>query len=581
MKKFTLQLFILFLISVAASAGTGNTAPHLSHLKQSPGLHTDGISFYSQDFAGGIPAGWQTVDSSGSQLNWQWTLTGASELPGTLSDSSLSTSGTTASNGYIIFDSDAGQGTFGTENSWLVSTAINAAGKTNVHLTFNEFFAQFNASTGVVWVSNDSVNWVDVFHAENGLSTDMATPNPDAQDIDISAIADNQPKVYIAFQWTGWWDYYWMVDDITLYSVPSEDVGIIDIWEPTTGCTFLTDTEKVSISIFNFGTDSISNIDVTYEIDGLGPIAPETFTDTIAPGTFKDYTFITRADVSAPGTHTITAYTLIPTDADMTNDTFRVNLFNGPHQVQKASGYTMGFEANEDLSGWMVLDVNSDGTMWQLSSTVPHTGARDAMYQKNYPGNATNDILFSTCLQLDSGEVYQASFWYRTFSPSTDARMRVRLYTDQTANSNILTIFPLDTVKNFNYLQYVQGNITVSTTGTYYVGWQVLDDSSKSTSLFIDDFNISTVTGVPVFGSNTNDVVVYPNPNNGTFTIRNLDTFKGAVNVSVIDMMGRMVYQSDVANQQQLDLNLNQPAGIYTVRISSDEGVVTRQISVY
>ena len=42
----------------------------------------------------------------------------------------------------------------------------------------------------------------------------------------------------------------------------------------------LTNTEAVTISIFNYGLNDASNFDVTYQIDG-GPLVTETYTGTI------------------------------------------------------------------------------------------------------------------------------------------------------------------------------------------------------------------------------------------------------------------------------------------------------------
>ena len=77
------------------------------------------------------------------------------------------------------------------------------------------------------------------------------------------------------------------------------------------------------------------------------------------------------------------------------------------------------------------------------------------------------------------------------------------------------------------------------------------------------------------------DVVVYPNPNNGTFSIANLKSFNGAAQVTVLDMMGRTVYQQSVGGLDKITMNLAaQAAGVYTVRISNDAQVLNKLITI-
>jgi len=176
-------------------------------------------SLLTQDFSSATfpPTGWTRTIISGP-LTW----TRGTSL--TLGYNTLSSLGSTFSNGYAIANSDALGGTIA-ENCVLTSPVINCTGKPYVWLKFNEFFRLFTVghSTGHVEVSNNGSTWTTVYSAETGLILNQSTANPHLEDVDISSVAANQATVYVRFHWTGQYDYYWVVDDIDVYSRPQYD----------------------------------------------------------------------------------------------------------------------------------------------------------------------------------------------------------------------------------------------------------------------------------------------------------------------------------------------------------------------
>ncbi len=74
--------------------------------------------------------------------------------------------------------------------------------------------------------------------------------------------------------------------------------------------------------------------------------------------------------------------------------------------------------------------------------------------------------------------------------------------------------------------------------------------------------------------------LIYPNPSNGSFTIEQKTS--GKVSVEIIDLNGRTVYtSSENASgnfKKQIDTKL--PAGVYVVKVSSDEGQSTSKLII-
>lgn len=102
--------------------------------------------------------------------------------------------------------------------------------------------------------------------------------------------------------------------------VNDNDVGVIDINQPVDG--LLSENETIEITIRNFGVNTQSNFNVTYQIDG-GTVITETFTGSIESATNETFTFSATADLSSVGeTYSITASTALATDEDTSNDAF-------------------------------------------------------------------------------------------------------------------------------------------------------------------------------------------------------------------------------------------------------------------
>ncbi|WP_310992520.1 GEVED domain-containing protein [Aequorivita marina] len=98
----------------------------------------------------------------------------------------------------------------------------------------------------------------------------------------------------------------------------NNDIGVASIDTPITGT--LSNSETVSVTIFNYGQESASNFPVTFQVDG-GAVVSETFTGTIESAETAQYTFTATANLGTVGeTYEITAATNLTGDEDASND---------------------------------------------------------------------------------------------------------------------------------------------------------------------------------------------------------------------------------------------------------------------
>lgn len=107
------------------------------------------------------------------------------------------------------------------------------------------------------------------------------------------------------------------------YQAAALDAGVIAIVSPSTGCQ-LGSGETVSVSVKNFGSDTISNFMVVYDLQG-SPVT-ETITDTIFPGDTLLFTFSATANLSVPGLYSIDSWTILPGDSIPQNDSLGIQV---------------------------------------------------------------------------------------------------------------------------------------------------------------------------------------------------------------------------------------------------------------
>jgi hypothetical protein len=102
------------------------------------------------------------------------------------------------------------------------------------------------------------------------------------------------------------------------------DIGVTNITNPITGT--LSSAETITIEIFNYGENEVSNFEVSYSVNG-GDSVTETFTGTIASGTTAEYSFTGTADMSTvEEMYTIVATVSLTEDEDAENDSYEVEI---------------------------------------------------------------------------------------------------------------------------------------------------------------------------------------------------------------------------------------------------------------
>ncbi|MFC5269459.1 T9SS type A sorting domain-containing protein [Adhaeribacter terreus] len=195
------------------------------------------------------------------------------------------------------------------------------------------------------------------------------------------------------------------VTALTPASTLATDAGITAISAPNSGCA-LTNAETITVTVKNHGTTAQSNIPVSYKIGATGTPVNEIIAGPIAANTSVNYSFITKANLSALGTYSIEARTNLTGDLAPTNDVLtRSVVLSAAPAVPTIS--TTG-PASFCTGGTVTLTAASTttGTTYQwFKNGTEISGATNATYSANATGSYTVVASLNGCTSAASAAV--------------------------------------------------------------------------------------------------------------------------------------------------------------------------------
>ena len=327
MKKFTILAGVMILSLSVFGQSFERTAPnakmmddgrvkHLSQ-KQAESLNGSETPIWSEDFASGIPSTWLNFGTanlvSDTDAVWEYrgTVTNPSNTVGSRGaymSNQTPMSSATASNGFVIFDSDfldnAGvAGNFGNgiaaapHLAELITDMIDLTQHSIIDLSFTQYYRRFAGPAGSQAVPATYVDFsVDggaTFPYSVTLNSSVAVNSSTATNDVVNIIAGSyiggQDSVKIRFRFDG--DYYfWCIDDIQILETPANRMSFTEwqgapaqdiIYGPSTtgsarmGHMTLKQARGISFdaNAVNSGTAAQSNVKLSVKVlDELGTL---------------------------------------------------------------------------------------------------------------------------------------------------------------------------------------------------------------------------------------------------------------------------------------------------------------------
>ena len=189
----------------------------------------------------------------------------------------------------------------------------------------------------------------------------------------------------------------------------SNDIGVVSVDSPVSG--LLSDSESVTVSIFNYGEESVSNFDVSYQLDS-GAIITETYTGTVASIETVQHTFSTSADLSIVGTtYDICAYTTLEGDEDSSNNNFCAEIQHlNPNDLGVTGILAPISGTNLSATELVTIEITNFGGAEQSNFEVSYE-LNGITVTETVPGpltgNSSLDYIFSQSLDLSAFGSYE------------------------------------------------------------------------------------------------------------------------------------------------------------------------------
>ena len=189
----------------------------------------------------------------------------------------------------------------------------------------------------------------------------------------------------------------------------SNDIGVVSVDSPVSG--LLSDSESVTVSIFNYGEESVSNFDVSYQLDS-GTVITETYTGTVASIETVQHTFSTSADLSIVGTtYDICAYTTLEGDEDSSNNNFCAEIQHlNPNDLGVTGILAPISGTNLSATELVTIEITNFGGAEHSNFEVSYE-VNGVTITETVPGpltgNSSLDYIFSQSLDLSAFGSYE------------------------------------------------------------------------------------------------------------------------------------------------------------------------------
>ncbi len=273
------------------------------------------------------------------------------------------------------------------------------------------------------------------------------------------------------------------------------------------------DSISPSITIRNNGSTNLTSLTINYQIDGL-TLNQINWIGNLAPYAI-DKISISNAFINN-GAHTFKAFCSNPnsgTDQNLNNDTVIVNFKSHDQPLLTTLNLTTDNFGAETT--WLIRDA---------TGAVLYEGGG---YQSVTGGQTINEsiCLYDSCFQFILKDSYGDGFCCATGNGSI-------LYTED-ATGDTLAI-----------------------------------NNTFNNDSIVFPFCIGTSTGIND-ELNESQFNIYPNPNNGTFTILNKNS--KPIQITIFDVIGKLVYQSEKLQQKVINIDIHTvKKGVYFVLILND-----------
>lgn len=388
------------------------------------------------------------------------------------------------------------------------------------------------------------------------------------------------------------------------YNCTPYDLGLTNIISPGTlilpSCSN-DNTIPIKVNLRNWGTNTLDTIPLAYSVDGQAAILDTLYT-SLGTGLAIDFTFNTPLNLTI-GNHSLAIWSTYPNDGNSLNDSLTdsliiynsnpatlplINTFDSFTLCSTAWGceseicnLSQGWYNMENIQGDAIdwrTDNNGTGTGGTGPSNDHTSGIGNYLYLEGSGNNGSGctykeAILHSPCLDLTNITQPELSFWYHAYGGAIGS-----LHVDVIADGNLYQdVIPAIEGNQGNQWDSLWVDLNAFVNQKVVLVFRGYTGGGFQADLAIDDVSvqgqsITSTTSMTV--AETTSFKLYPNPNNGTFTL-DFKEVQQETSILISNALGQIVHQSKHQNKTQLTLNLEEPLGIYFVLIKNNNGSKT------
>lgn len=414
----------------------------------------------------------------------------------------------------------------------------------------DEMNIMLTTDCGETWEKLDVIN----------KDTEISTENWNAYEVDLSDYENEM--VQIAFYgYTGTnndsEEYLFFLDNIEIRDVYNNDVGIQKLLSPSIPAEF-SDNEDITVIIENYATSDVSDFEVSYKLNEEETVT-ETITSTIPAKESIEYTFSQSADLSGEDSHSIDVYTNLEDDGNEDNDgLYNLKLQAESFNPSEEGTFKAGFEEDENLNGWFVVNNNNDDAEWKLDDDPSQAYEGEYSYAYNSKGTSeqSDDWLFSPAIYFEEGEEYVVSFYFNNAAANFPEKLRLTLSETQNPDDVITNLVDLGEIDNNEYLK-AEVNYTADSSGFFHLGFQNYGDPNL-TGMHIDNVRLKKIFDKDI---KVDDISVPRKKDPNTSELLDIDTINVEINNTgrsdVDDFTVNLTYnQGDTLTQDYSSQNI-------------------------
>ena len=599
MKKIQLLTGALLVASsVFAQKAEPTKIDHVQHSKKTVQTiqSAKSVAIWSNDFSDAST--WNLTNTGGEDINWS-IETDVNAMPDAAAGAIFPFAATTVANGYALINSDGAPGNMDGNGAIIAQLTtvnpIDLSANSSVLLKFSHNYRWYRDTRGVRVSGDNGSTWTE-YELTNldGYPNDQNSENPTVEAINISAVAGGQSQVLIQFYYNDndIWAWYWAVDDVEILDLPANDIILSSAWvSSTSGVEYgrtplahVSDTLIVGGQVYNFGSDTQSDIEITLDVN-----------DASGSSVISEYSTIASLENDSTdfGQVVVTEFNLAKGVYEFTS----VASSTGDNANGSSFGdntYVRNFEVTDNLYSVDGIDVY-DSSISSVDGIGTNYG-NGTIVMVRYELLVATDVV-GLELGIHSASAVDGQVFPFLVTEEVMASEDVDLSSSNRIAENEEGVM-LSQADIDNGVMFVELTPTTLSAGVYYAcielyagpvegdALYILDDetvaqpNSASMIYTADDGSAWTNGTAAAVRLAINDYAVgideaktalfsvSPNPSNGVFTVtaNNADNYT----LEVINVLGEVVSAKSIEGSMNETVNVSElNAGIYFVKVST------------